>query len=83
MLGYGDGERAPLLSIGEVKWQDTMGLGHLDRLRRIRSLLRDSNRYDTSNTRLACYSGAGFMPELVAAAHAGEVDLITLDTLYS
>lgn len=78
------GERADgteaLLSIGEVKWNDVMGLGHLERLRRIRHLL--SAKFDTTGTRLACYSAAGFMPALHAAAEQGEVLLIELGDLY-
>ncbi|WP_454195529.1 AAA family ATPase [Nocardia sp. Marseille-Q1738] len=74
-----DGSEA-LLSIGEVKWNDTMGMGHLDRLRRIKDLL--SSRFDTSHTRLACYSAAGFMPALHEAAAVGETVLIGLDDLY-
>lgn len=78
------GERADdteaLLSIGEVKWNDTMGLGHLERLRRIRDLL--SAKFGTGGTRLACYSAAGFMPALREAAEEGEVLLVGLDDLY-
>ncbi|MCP2291864.1 hypothetical protein APR08_004803 [Nocardia amikacinitolerans] len=72
--------REALLSIGEAKWNDTMGLGHLDRLRRIRDLL--SAKFDTSRTRLACYSGADFMPALTEAAAAEDVVLVDSNTLY-
>jgi AAA+ ATPase superfamily predicted ATPase len=73
--------RAALLSIGEAKWNDTMGLGHLDRLRRIRDLL--SVKFDTSHTTLTCCSAAGFMPALAdAAADQADIKLIDLDTLY-
>ena len=37
---------------------------------------------DTSATRLACYSGAGFEPALTEAARSGDVVLIGLDRLY-
>ncbi|WP_253814307.1 hypothetical protein [Nocardia amikacinitolerans] len=57
-----------------------MGLGHLDRLRRIRDLL--SAKFDTSRTRLACYSGADFMPALTEAAAAEDVVLVDSNTLY-
>jgi AAA+ ATPase superfamily predicted ATPase len=69
-----------LLSIGEAKWNDVMGMGHLDRLRRIRDLL--SLKFDTSHTKLACYSGAGFMPALIEAADQNDILLIGLDDLY-
>jgi hypothetical protein len=82
VVGVADGRRAPLLSIGEAKWGEVMGLGHLERLRRVRSLLEGNNRYDTSATQLACYSGAGFTAELVTAARQGEVVLVGLDELY-
>ncbi|WP_405179183.1 hypothetical protein [Nocardia sp. NBC_01377] len=75
-----DGTEA-LLSIGEAKWNDVMGSGHIDRLRRIRDLL--STKFDTTHTRLACYSGAGFMPAALAASDRGDVVLIDSDALYS
>lgn len=71
-----------LLAIGEVKWGEVMGVGHLDRLRRVRALLANSGRYDTSQTRLACFGGAGFSPELRAAASSDEVVLVDIDQLY-
>lgn len=78
------GERADdteaLLSIGEVKWNDVMDIGHLERLQRIRHLL--SAKFDTTDTRLACYSAAGFIPALHTAAEKGEVLLIGLGDLY-
>ncbi len=53
VIGIPDGGRPPLLSIGEAKWGEVMGVEHLDRLRRIKSILDDNNRYDTSHTSLA------------------------------
>lgn len=82
VFGERDDDREHLLSIGEVKWNDVMGLGHLERLRNIRDLLGASSRHDTSRTLLACYSGAGFMPSLHEAAQSGEVLLIGPDELY-
>jgi uncharacterized protein len=80
------GERADgrevLLSIGEAKWNDSMGLPHVDRLRTIRDLIGATGRIDTSHTKLACYSGAGFMPALVDAARDGGVVLVGLSDLY-
>ncbi|MFF0311126.1 ATP-binding protein [Streptosporangium sp. NPDC004379] len=81
-VGHADGGRPPLLAIGEVKWGQIMGEGHLQRLRRIRDLVGRNDRYDTSRTRLLCYSGAGFTDDLVRAAGRGEVDLVGLDDLY-
>lgn len=83
VVGHGDGARPPLLAIGEAKWNDIMGAGHLERLRRIRTLVEQNASYDTSRTRLACFSGAGFTPELRHCAARGEVDLVGLADLYS
>jgi uncharacterized protein len=41
------GEQRPLISLGEAKWGDTMGLRHLTRLRRARDLLAASLRQAT------------------------------------
>lgn len=82
VIGVADGGRPPLLSIGEVKWGETMHVGHLARLSRIRDLVALAGRYDTTDTRLVCYSGAGFAPELREAADAGQAVLIELGDLY-
>lgn len=82
VIGDEPNAKQPLLSIGEVKWNDVMGMGHLNRLRRIRELLSENPRLDTSHTTVACYSGAGFMPALEEAAAAGEVILVGPETLY-
>ena len=59
-----------------------MGLGHLERLRRAASLLSVKG-YDTSGTRLACYSETGFDSSLRDAARADtRIRLVSLDTLY-
>ncbi|AEH10266.1 putative ATP/GTP binding protein [Candidatus Protofrankia datiscae] len=63
-----DGDQERLLMIGEAKWGDTMGLAHLERLRRIRELLSAQDRPGAATTRLACFSMAGFSEQLVAAA---------------
>ncbi|MEV5985027.1 ATP-binding protein [Streptomyces sp. NPDC052051] len=70
-----------LLSLGEAKWEQVMGKGHLERLRRVRSLLT-ARGVDTSAVRLACYSGAGFSDDLKAAQAKGEVILVDLRRLY-
>ncbi|ONI67829.1 ATPase [Kribbella sp. ALI-6-A] len=69
------GERRRILSLGEAKWGEVMGRRHIARLERARELL--SKDYDTSGTVLACYSGAGFEPDLDPA-----VLTIGLDELY-
>ena len=40
----GDDGREAILAVGEAKWHETMGLAHLDRLRRIRGLLTAQGR---------------------------------------
>jgi AAA+ ATPase superfamily predicted ATPase len=74
------GERRSIISLGEVKWGDTMSLRHLARLRRARDLLAASD-YDTSETVLTCYAKAGFDAELRAASGPG-VLLADLDVIY-
>ena len=57
--------------------------GHIRRLQRARDLLAVKG-YDTSATRLTCYSGAGFDDDLRAEARTGShVKLVDLDTLYA
>jgi hypothetical protein len=75
------GGLAGVLSLGEVKWGDVMGEGHVERLRRVRDLLAGRG-YDMRATRLACYSAAGFTADLLAAEN-DEVMLVTPDRLYS
>jgi uncharacterized protein len=59
-----------------------MGLGHLERLRRIRDLLAGNEKLDTSGTRLVCFSGAGFTDDLKQRGRRGDADLIGLADLY-
>jgi AAA+ ATPase superfamily predicted ATPase len=76
------GEPQRVLSLGEAKWGKVMTPGHVERLRRARDLLAVKG-YDTSRTKLTCYSGAGFDEDLRAAARGdGLVQLVGLDTLY-
>ncbi len=76
------GERRRLLSVGEAKWGEVMGLGHLARLGRARDLIHKQG-YDTRDTVLTCYSGAGFDDDLRSVAQQEGVLLIGLDQLYS
>ncbi|MGY1452183.1 hypothetical protein [Streptomyces sp. SS8] len=83
VIGIADGAKPPLLAIGEAKWNDTMGAAHLERLRHIRDLITLAGRYDTANTKLMCFSGAGFNDKAHAAAATNpDVRLIDLETLY-
>ncbi|MFE9093636.1 ATP-binding protein [Streptomyces sp. NPDC007264] len=74
-----------LLAIGEAKWNDTMGLAHLERLRRIRHLLasRATGTTASDRTRLLCFSGAGFTDDLRGIADRDPaVQLVDLNRLY-
>ncbi|MEO3785283.1 ATP-binding protein [Actinocorallia sp. B10E7] len=70
-----------ILSLGEAKWGERMGHGHVARLARARDLLA-AKGYDVSDTVLACYSGAGFTEELRADTRSDAV-LIGLDRIYA
>lgn len=84
VVGVPDGDGpAPLLAIGEAKWNDAMGAAHVDRLGHVRDLVAQSGRYDTSRTRLVCFSRAGFSDRLrVRSQEAGDVLLVDLHQLY-
>lgn len=82
VVGTADRGRPPLLAIGEAKWGEVMGVGQLERLRRIRSLVAQQGRYDTAQTRLVCFGAAGFSPALAEAGRAGAANLVGLDRLY-
>lgn len=72
-----------VLSLGEAKWDKVMNAGHLERLRRAKDLLAVKG-YDVGGTKLACYSGAGFDPELTdLAAHDPAILLVGLEMLYA
>ena len=84
VVGVADGARpAPLLAIGEAKWNDTLGVGHLERLERVRAIIGRVGKYDTSRTRLLLCSGAGFNDRLQSRVR-GQSDplLIGLNELY-
>lgn len=82
VMAQSAGASRRVLSIGEAKWGQIMGLGQLERLRRVATLL-DRRGYDTRDIRLACYSGVGFDADLRTAAGRGEVLLVTPDSLYA
>ncbi|MBI0375813.1 ATP-binding protein [Streptomyces albiflaviniger] len=83
-FGRNEDGREVLLAIGEAKWNETMGLGHLRRLDRIRTLLRAREGVHAERTRLLCFSGAGFTGDLRDLAQSDPtVQLIDLERLYS
>jgi AAA+ ATPase superfamily predicted ATPase len=77
------GQPRRVLSLGEAKWGKVMTPVHVARLRRARDLLAVRG-YDTSTTKLTCYSGAGFDDGLRAEARRDNlIQLVGLDTLYA
>jgi hypothetical protein len=84
VFGQRDSERETLLAIGEAKWNETMGVGHLQRLDHVRRLLQARHvATDETDPHLLCFSGNGFTPELrEAAADDPTVQLIDLEHLY-
>ncbi|HEV2345504.1 MAG TPA: hypothetical protein VGS97_15505 [Actinocrinis sp.] len=73
-------EKPRILSLGECKWGEVMGHGHVRKLERARELLQRKG-FDTRDTALACYSGVGFTEELRAETR-GDLRLIGLEQLY-
>jgi len=68
-----------ILAIGEAKFGTTMGISHLQRLHRIRDLL--AANHDVTDTRLLCFSAAGFAAELTAASPGAT--LVDISRLYT
>jgi AAA+ ATPase superfamily predicted ATPase len=71
-----------LLALGEAKWQEPMGAGHLARLQRVRDLLARSGQPGAGTARLLCFGTTEPSEQLHAAASRGEVQLIGLADLY-
>jgi uncharacterized protein len=82
-FGFVDQGPQPLLAIGEAKWNEMMGIKHLERLRRIRGLLIAQDRPGAATARLFCFSGVGFTDELHAEAErTADVVLVNPADLY-
>ncbi len=83
VFGQGDDNRDTLLAIGEAKWQENMTTGHLNRLERIRELLRAGGKPGAGTARLLLFSGTGFNDALLErAANDPSVQLVDLERLY-
>jgi AAA+ ATPase superfamily predicted ATPase len=83
VFGRGDDNRDTLLAIGEAKWQENMTTSHLNRLERIRDLLRAGGKPGAGSARLLLFSGTGFDDALVGRAGKDpSVQLIGLERLY-
>ncbi|OIV37111.1 hypothetical protein BIV57_12800 [Mangrovactinospora gilvigrisea] len=81
-LGRDTSGQRVILGIGEAKWQEQMGAGHLDRLKRIQELLVRAGHPGADSARLVCVSGRPFSAPLREAAAHGDAHLISLDDLY-
>lgn len=77
-----DGRRV-LLAIGEAKWAETIGMGHLGRLQRIKDLLVRAGQPGADTARLLLFGSSAPTPQLRARAAAGEVQVIGLGDLYA
>ncbi len=82
-FGNDSAGRRVLLAIGEAKWADTTGMGHLTRLRRIRELLIRAGQPGAETAELLLFGGTEPSPQLRTPARDGEVRLIGLSDLYA
>lgn len=83
VTGYGEDGGRQVLALGEAKFGETIEPGHLERLRRIRSLLAGDGRHSAGSARLILYGGAGFSDALHSeAARSADVTLVRLEDLY-
>jgi hypothetical protein len=82
VFGNDDAGQRILLAIGEAKWAETMGTGHLARLQRVRELLIRNGQPGAQTARLLCFSTAEPSGQLRRASEAGKVRLVGLDDLY-
>lgn len=84
VFGLVDEGPEPVIAIGEAKWNEVMGVAHVERLRHIRGLLASQGRTGAAGARLLCFSGAGFTDGLAreAAAHP-DVVLVGPGDLYT
>ena len=77
-----DGQRV-LLAIGGAKWAETIGMGYLARLRRIRNLLVHSGQAGADTARLFLFGSADPSSQIRTAAAGGDVQFIGLKDLYA
>jgi uncharacterized protein len=77
LFGFADSGPEPMLAIGEAKWNEVMGMKHLERLRLIRGLLTAQGKPGAASARLLCFSGAGFTDELRAESAAADDVVLT------
>jgi uncharacterized protein len=71
-----------ILSLGEAKWNEPMGRGHVERLARARDLLAVKG-FDTRDCSLACYSAAGFTDSVHETAERDRMLLVDPTRMYA
>jgi len=81
-FGNDAGGRRVLLAIGEVKWAETIGQGHVARLRRIRELLVRAGQPGAETAELLLFGAASPSPQLRDSVANGDVRFVGLDDLY-
>jgi len=77
-----DGRRV-LLAIGAAKWAETIGTGHLARLKRIRDLLTRAGQPGAETARLLLFGSTEPSAQIRGQAAAGEVQFVGLNDLYA
>jgi AAA+ ATPase superfamily predicted ATPase len=77
-----DGRRV-LLALGEAKWAEAIGMGHLARLHRIKDLLVRAGQPGADTARPFLFGSTEPSPALRGAAAAGEVHFLGLHDLYA
>ncbi|HEV2372954.1 MAG TPA: ATP-binding protein [Streptosporangiaceae bacterium] len=82
VFGNDDSGQRTLLAIGEAKWAEPLGAGHLARLQRVRELLTRNGQPGAWTARLLCFGSVSPSEQLRRAAAAGDVRLVGLDDLY-
>jgi hypothetical protein len=76
-VAEGNGTRGAIAAY-EANWGEVMGPAHVERLRRINSLISATGKYDTAATKLMCFSGAGFTRGLHELA-ASDTSILLVD----
>jgi uncharacterized protein len=82
-FGHDHDGRRVLLAIGEAKWAEPIGMGHLARLRRIKELLTRAGQPGAETAQLFLFGAAEPSPRLRGPAADGDVQLIGLYELYA
>jgi uncharacterized protein len=83
VIGHDDRGSPVVRCIGEAKWNTCVTAGHLNRLAKIKEVLRHQRIPATDGTRLALFSAAGFTDEVRGLASISpEVVLVDLPRLY-